>query len=174
MLSLVMGPNPIFKQKALPVAEVNDAVRQDVQDMFRIMYAEGGLGLGANMVGLLKRIVVVDLQQDGIKAPLALINPEIMASSDETQSTQEASLSFPGISAEITRPKAITLRYLDENGKEQTLDADGFLAVVIQHEMEYLDGKTYLDHLSKMKRDMLIKKMKKFSCGPGCGHDHHH
>jgi len=173
MLELVMGPHPIFKQKAEPIAEVNDDIRQWVREMFDIMYDEGGLGIAANMVGLLKCIIVVDLQQGGVKAPLAMINPKIVTASKEMHTTEEASLSFPGISAHITRPNAITVRYLDEQGQQQNLDAEGFLAVVIQHEMDYLDGKTYLDHLSKMKRDMLIRKMKKHSCGPGCGHHHH-
>ena len=173
-MQLIIGPNPIFKQIATPISEVNDEVRGWIKDMFAIMYEEGGLGLGANMVGLLKRIVVVDMQEGGHKSPLPLINPEIIAKSAETQTTEEASLSFPGISAPITRPKTISVRFLDETGATKTLDADGFLAIVIQHEMDYLDGKTYLDHLSKMKRDMLLKKMKKQSCGPDCGHHHHH
>ena len=161
MLSLVMGPDPIFKKKAIAVDVVDDGIRQLVGDMFDVLYSAEGVGIGANMVGVLKRIVVIDLQTGGIKAPLAMINPEVTQQSDETQTFDEASLSFPGISAKITRPKVITVSYLDEQGKAQVLDAEGWLATVIQHEVDYLDGVIYLDHISKIKRDMLIKKMLK-------------
>jgi peptide deformylase len=129
--------------------------------MFETLRIEHGIGLGANMVGVLKRIIVVKMQQETGLVSYAMVNPEILESSKETQTIEEASLSFPGIAANITRPKSITVRYLDYDGNPQTLAADGFLATVIQHEMDYLDGKVFLDYLSKMKRDMLLKKMEK-------------
>lgn len=129
--------------------------------MFDTLYREQGVGIGANMVGLLKRIIVIDLQQDGKKSPLGMINPVLIQTSQETQVFEEASLSYPGISAKITRPAEITVTYLDTQGGSQSLDASGFLATVIQHEMDYLDGRTYLDHLSSLKRKMLLKKMEK-------------
>jgi peptide deformylase len=161
MFSLVYAPNPIFKKKAEPVEKVDDAIRALVDDMFKTLEFEQGAGMGANMVGILKRIAIVDLCEDGASNPYTFINPEIVWHSEETQEHEEASLCFPGISAKITRPETIKVRYLDYDGKPQELKAEGFLATVIQHEIDYLDGITFLDHLSKMKRDMLIKKMKK-------------
>ncbi|WP_417463712.1 peptide deformylase [Kordiimonas sp.] len=180
-LSLITAPNPIFRQKAVAVDDVNDDVRALANQMLDIMYESRGIGIAANMVGLLKRIVVLDLQPEGHREPMVCINPEILWRSDATSTHEEASLSFPGISAEITRPDAIRLAYLDMEGTRHEIDADGWLATVLQHEIDYLDGKTYLDHLSKMKRDLLLKKMQKYIKqmknhvhGPGCGHDHHH
>ncbi|WP_286831321.1 MULTISPECIES: peptide deformylase [Kordiimonas] len=178
-LHIVTAPNPIFRQKALPVVDVDDGIKALAGQMLDVMYENRGIGIAANMVGLLHRIIVVDIQPDGNRDPLVCINPEITWASDETSTNEEASLSFPGISADITRPNAIKLTYLDQQGEKQELDAEGFLAIVIQHEMDYLDGRTYLDHLSKMKRDRLLKKMQKYlkqghACGdPHCGHDHH-
>lgn len=162
MLQLVYAPDPVFRQKAVLVKEVNDSVRHLVDDMFNVLYAERGVGLGANMVGVLERIAIVDLQDSEDSEKYVFINPEITWRSDEMQTVNEASLSFPGISAEITRPSAINIKYIDYNGEAKELKADGFLAAVIQHEVEYLDGRTYLDHLSQMKRNMLLKKMKKY------------
>lgn len=161
LLPLVYAPHPIFKKKAEPILHVDEGTRQLVDDMLQTMYVEKGVGLGANMVGILKRIAVVDIQKNGEPAPYRFINPEITWSSEETQTFEEASLSYPGISAEVTRPKAIKLAYLDYNGDSQTLEAEGFLATVIQHEVDYLNGTVFLDYLSKMKRDMLLKKMQK-------------
>ena len=160
-LSLIIAPDPIFSKHAEPVSHVDDSIRQLISEMFEVLYREQGVGLGANMVGLLKRIIVIDLQEGGIKTPLAMINPEIMASSDEMQTHEEASLSFPGIHGTVSRPKSIEVRYLNEQGETQSLRADGWLATVIQHERDYLDGVVYLDYLSNMKRKMLMKKMLK-------------
>lgn len=160
-LELVIAPHPIFHQIAQPVEKVDDETRADVVAMFDTLYREQGVGIGANMVGLLKRIIVIDLQKDGKKTPLAMINPVVARASPETQVFEEASLSYPGISAKITRPSEVTVTYLDTQGETQSLDAAGFLATVIQHEMDYLDGQTYLDHLSSVKRKMLLKKMEK-------------
>jgi peptide deformylase len=178
---IVTAPNPIFRQKAEPFDAIDAAAVALADDMLETMYAHRGIGIGANMVGVARRLIVVDIQSDGNRAPLVCFNPEITWQSDDTSTNEEASLSFPGISADITRPSAIRLTYLDREGAERELEADGWLAVVIQHEMDYLDGRTYLDRLSKMKRDRLIKKMQKYQksaqhgCGdPHCGHDHHH
>ena len=178
VLQLVLGPDPILKQKAAPVSEITEEIKTIVSDMFDTLYERRGLGIGANMVGILKRIVVIDLQENGEKSPVACINPEIIWSSDKLETREEASLCFPGISAEVKRPDAIKVQYLDLGGNKQEIEAEGWLATVLQHEIEYLDGKVYLDHLSKMKRDRLIKKMQKkirsHNCGdPDCGHDHH-
>lgn len=157
------GPDKIFKQKAAAVVVVDETLVQLVEDMFETLYHENGVGIGANMVGVLKRVIVVDLQEGGVRAPQAFINPKITHRSENMQSFEEASLSFPGISAEISRPEKITISYLDLAGKEQTLSAENYLATVIQHEMDYLDGVIYLDYLSPFKRNRLLKKMKKLA-----------
>ena len=162
LLKLTFAPHPIFKMKAEPVAKVTEEIRKIANDMVETIYAEHAVGMGANMVGILKRIAVVDLQENGVKKPYIFINPEITWSSEETQTYPEASICFPGISAPITRPKAIKLKYIDVNGVAHELEAEGPLATVIQHEVDHLDGKVFLDYLSKMKQGMLIKKMQKF------------
>jgi peptide deformylase len=161
VLPLVYAPNEIFKTKAEPVKAVNDEIRSLIDQMFNTIYMEQAVGLGANMVGILKRIAVVDMQPKGTKMPFVFINPEITWRSDEMQTFKEGSLCFPGITADITRPKAIKLSFQDYEGNKQELDADGFFATVIQHECDYLDGKVFLDYLSKMKRDLLMAKMQK-------------
>lgn len=179
VLSLVMAPNPIFKQSALEVSQVDDSVRALCSDMLETLYAERGIGIAAPMVGVRRRIIVVDLQENGARAPLVCINPVLKNTSAEVEKNEEASLCFPGIRAEIERPTTVELEYLDTDGKSQSLTAKSWLATVIQHELEYLDGRTFLDNLSKLKRDRLIKKMLKDAknaqvCGdPHCGHDHH-
>ena len=161
ILPLIYAPHPIFKMKAEPVADINDDIQKIVDDMFSTMYIENAVGLGANMVGVLKRIAVVDLQDNNTKSPLTFINPIITWYSDDIQTYKEASLCFPGISAEIKRPSAIKINYFDYDVKAQELKAEGFLSAVIQHEVDYLDGKIFLDYLSKMKRDILIRKVEK-------------
>ena len=160
-LSIVYAPNQVFKKIAEPVEVVDDEIRTLADQMLSTMYSKEAIGLGANMVGILKRIVVVDLQEDGILKPYIFINPEITYYAEELQTFTERSLSFPGIKADITRPKSIKLKYLDKSGKNQELKASGFFATVIQHEIDYLNGKVFLDYLSKCKRDTLLKKMQK-------------
>lgn len=160
MLKLIYAPNEIFKQVAKPVKKIDDQILKNIDDMFCVLKKEQGLGLGANMVGLLERIIVLDWPEGNIKIPM--INPEIIFKSNEMQQFEEASLSYPGISAIITRPKKIKVTYLDSKNKEKEMEAEGFLSTLIQHEIDYLNGVTFLDHLSKLKRDTLLKKMKKF------------
>ena len=154
-LPLIIGPDPIFRKTAEPVEQVDDEIRTLVKAMFATLYAEKGVGLGANMVGLLWRIIVIDLQ-DGSE-PLACINPTISNLSKEMQTFTEGSLSFPGMTAEITRPESLTLTYLNELGHKQQIFAEGWLSQVIQHEIDYLDGRLFVDYLSKIKRDRLLK-----------------
>lgn len=160
-IPLVYAPNDIFRKKALPVAIVDDAIRTLIDSMFETLYLAHGVGIGANMVGILKRIAIVDLQENNSRNPLVFINPIITWHSSELQSFSEASLSFPGIDAVISRPKAIKVIFLDYDGKAQEIEAEGFLATVIQHEIDYLDSKIFLDYLSKLKRDTLLRKMQK-------------
>jgi peptide deformylase len=177
---LLYAPHPIFSQTSESVAKVDDAVRALVQDLFDTLEVEQGIGMAAPMVGVKQRVIVVDLYENGVSHPLAFINPEIVWRSEEMQEQEEASLCFVGISAEVKRPYGIRVRFLDMHGLPQEMSAEGLLASVVQHEMDYLDGKTFLDHLSRLKRDTLLKKMNKHLKmhpphvhGAGCSHHHH-
>jgi len=162
MLSLIFPPNPILKMKAESVAIVDDEIRAVVDGMFEILRQNEAVGIGANMVGVLKRIAIVDLNENGVSRPYTFINPEIIWRSEETQEMDEASLCFPGAMARITRSKFIKLKFLNYYGEAQELEAEGFLATVIQHEIDYLDGITLPDYLSPLKRDMFMRKVQKF------------
>lgn len=162
VLQIIYAPNKVFQSKAEPVKEVDDNIRQLVDNMYHTMEFEKAVGIGANMVGILQRIVVIDLRENNISKPFCLINPEIIWSSDQNQTFEEASLCFPGIVAPVVRPNAIKVKYLDYDGKTQESIFEGFPATVVQHELDYLNGKVFLDHLSKMKRNILLKKMQKY------------
>lgn len=177
LLPLIYAPHPIFKQKSLPVETIDAEIWRLIDDMFETMEYEKAVGMAANMVGVLKQIAIVDLLEDGVSKPYTFINPEIIWCSDETQTHEEASICFVGVSAKVTRPHAIKMRYLDRDAMPQELEASGFLACVIQHEIDYMNGITFPDYLSKMKRDMLFKKMHKHLKiypphvhGAGCNH----
>lgn len=161
-LKLIFGPNPIFSTSAEVVTLFNDDLLALTRDMVETLYTENAVGIGANMVGQLKRIIVIDLQENGQRNPQIFINPAIISSSDDTQCHKEASVCFPGISAPITRPRKITLTYQDCTGSDHQMTAQDYLATVIQHETDYLNGIIFLDHLSAIKRKMLLKKTVKF------------
>ncbi len=162
ILPIIFAPHPIFKHKARLITKIDHDIKDLANDMLETMYAENAIGLGANMVGIDQQIIVLDMRSDNIKQPYIMLNPEIIETSAELSEYEEASLSFPGISAMVMRPKKIKVKYLDLDGKEHILEADEFLARVILHETDYLHGIVYLDYLSKLKRDMLIAKMLKF------------
>lgn len=161
-LSIIYGPNRIFSQKAVAVDVIDDGIKEIAKQMLLLMNQENAIGIGANMVGILKRIIVADIRQNGISEPYIMVNPEIIERSSEMQVFLESSLSFPGIEHEIQRHRFITVNYHDLNGNIQSIKAEGLLSSVIQHEIDYLDGKIFLDYLSKMKKDLLLKKTKKF------------
>jgi len=173
-LQLVLAPDPIFKKKSAPVEEVTDEIRKLMDDMIDTLETENGVGMAAPMVDVLKRVVVINLPQGEERTKLFMVNPEVIEKSDEKQVFEEASLCYPGISAKIERPQNIKVKYLDYDGEEQEIEADGFLSTCIQHEIDYLNGVVYLDYLSKLKRDSLLKKMNKFikqhigGCKTGC------
>lgn len=183
-LNLVIAPNPIFKKQAdiVDVKAEGVALKPLIADLFDTLYHEKGLGLAATMVGVLKRIIVIDLMEDGKKNPKVYINPEVVWSSDETQEHVEASLCYPGIEATITRPMKIKISYMDEEGNICQDEAEDFRATVIQHEIDYLNGRVFLEYVKPVKRQMLITKMQKYKRavakghvhvhGPDCGHDH--
>ena len=166
VLAILVAPHPVLKKIADPVTEVTDDERRLIDDMFDTMYATSGIGLAAPQVGVSKRILVLDVEQpeDGGRGkPLHFINPEITWSSDELNVYNEGCLSIPGQYAEVERPKKIRLKYLDREGKAQELEADGLLATCLQHEMDHLNGILFVDHLSTLKRDMVMRKLKKFT-----------
>lgn len=161
ILPLVMAPNPIFKQKAEAIQSVDESVKTLMDDMLETMYSEHGIGIAGNMVGVLKRVVVIDLYENKTHDPIFMANPEVISASDETQVVEEASLCFPGIYAKITRPRQVKVKYLDYDNQPQEMEAEALLSSCIQHEIDYLDGKVFLDYLTPMKRDVLLRKMKK-------------
>jgi peptide deformylase len=158
-LEILHFPDPRLRKKATPVDKVNDQVRQTVKDMFETMYDAPGIGLAATQVNIQQQIIVMDVTDDN-SAPVCLINPEIIAKSGEEE-MQEGCLSVPGVFENVQRAESISVRALDEEGLEFTLDADGLLAVCIQHEMDHLDGKLFVDYLSPLKMQRIKKKMLK-------------
>ena len=161
-LKLYEYPHPILKKKAVRVETVDDDLRRFLDDMLETMYESNGCGLAAPQVGVSQRIVVIDIaHEDEEPQPIYMVNPEIVWKSEETKVCEEGCLSVPGQRAEVERPAAVKIKYLDYNGKEQLLNADDFLAVAAQHELDHLDGVLYIDHLSRLRRQMLIKKLEK-------------
>jgi peptide deformylase len=164
VLQLVTYPDPRLKFVSEPVTEFNAGLKQFVQDMYDTMYKEGGIGLAAVQVGRLERILVVDIEQDERGTPvnpMTFINPEITWESEACQTYKEGCLSFPGQSADVVRPDEIKLTYQTETGEKKELHATGLMAICLQHEMDHLNGITFTDHLSRMKRDMIHRKLLK-------------
>lgn len=167
ILKLYTYPSKILSQKCEKLTEVNDDTRKLLDDMLETMYVDKGVGLAAPQVGLAKRIIVIDdkVTEEGKPGPhpLYMVNPEIIKKSEEKIWFNEGCLSVPGQCAEVERHQAVTVKYLDYNGSEQILDAEDYLAVIIQHETDHLDGILYIDRISRLKRNMIIKKLKKQS-----------
>ena len=159
---IVTAPHPLLKQVSKPVEVVNAATRELIDDMLETMYAAPGIGLAAIQVGIPKRIITMDVAKEpDPPSQLVLINPEIVWSSDTAQTYEEGCLSFPEQYAEVDRPASIEVKYLDRDGKAQVLKAEGLLAVCIQHEMDHLEGVLFVDHLTTLKRSMILRRMGK-------------
>ena len=159
---ILIEPDPFLRQKSIKVEEVNDEIRTLMDDMLDTMYNAPGIGLAAIQVGVAKRIIVIDLSRnDEKKTPLYFVNPEIITNSDNDSTYEEGCLSVPGQFAEINRPDKCKVKYLDYNGNEEILDAEGLLATCIQHEIDHLEGILFIDYLSKLKKSMIIKKLSK-------------
>ena len=167
LLPIVEVPDPRLKQVSTPVEEVNDEIRALIADMFETMYAAPGIGLAAVQVGVPIRLLVIDLQEpeeeggEPVKDPRVFINPELYEHSDVEVPYNEGCLSVPDQYAEVDRPDRIRARWLDENGKEHDEEIDGMLAVCLQHEMDHLEGVLFIDHLSRLKREMILRKIAK-------------
>ncbi|MGN1090955.1 MAG: peptide deformylase [Alphaproteobacteria bacterium] len=161
-LKIIELPNPILRQVSKEVKQVDEDVKITLADMLETMYKANGAGLAAPQVGLLKRMVVIDAARKGEEpAPYKMVNPKIVWHSDELQECQEGCLSIPNQYAPVQRFESVKVEYLDENGKSCVLDAKGFLAVAIQHELDHLDGIIFIDHLSKLRQKMMFKKQEK-------------
>ena len=159
---ILTAPDPRLKVVSEPVTKVDAEIRTLVDDMIETMYGADGIGLAAIQVGIPKRILVMDLdQKDGKKNPKAYINPVILWASEEMATFEEGCLSVPKIWHEVERPARIKAEYLDRDGKKQELEAEGLLATCLQHEMDHLNGILFVDHLSKLKRSMALKKLQK-------------
>ena len=159
---ILTEPDPILRKKCEPLEKVDTETKKLMDDMLETMYAAPGIGLAAIQVGILKRLVVIDISKgEEEKKPIFLINPKIIHQSKKTSIYEEGCLSLPGQFAEIERPAECTLKYIDYNGKEKELKADGLLATCVQHEVDHLNGILFIDYLSKLKKDMIIKKLVK-------------
>lgn len=163
---IVEIPDPRLRTISTPVAEVDDDVRALIDDMFDTMYASRGIGLAAIQIGIAKRILVIDLQEedeDGkpVREPRVFINPEIVETADDSNIYNEGCLSVPDQYAEVERPATCRVRWLDETGAAHDERLEGLLATCIQHEMDHLEGIIFIDHLSRLKREMVLKKLAK-------------
>ncbi|MBV7256352.1 peptide deformylase [Pacificimonas sp. WHA3] len=170
ILPIIETPDPLLKQVSQPVDAVTDELRVLMDDMLETMYAAPGIGLAAVQVGHPVRALVIDLQElpEGeeddekrVRNPMYFVNPEILETSEEMTSYNEGCLSVPEQYADVKRPSTITARWLDYDGKPHEREIGGFLATVLQHEMDHLEGVLFIDHLSKLKRDMVLKKLTK-------------
>jgi peptide deformylase len=167
ILPIIETPDPRLKTVSTPVETIDDALRSFIQDMFDTMYDASGIGLAAIQVGLPKRILVIDLQDKDpetgavVRAPHVFINPEVIKESEEVSVYSEGCLSVPDQYADVARPAVIKARWQDAQGKAHEAEFDGLMATCLQHEMDHLEGVLFIDHLSKLKRDMVLKKLAK-------------
>ncbi|MCD1264893.1 peptide deformylase [Shinella sp. AETb1-6] len=159
---LIILPDPILRQVSQPIETVDGEVKKLADDMLETMYDAPGIGLAAIQIGVARRMLVLDVSKDGEdKQPLVFINPEIVSATDARSVYEEGCLSIPDYYAEVERPAAIKVRHLDRDGKEQLTEADGLLATCLQHEIDHLNGVLFIDHISKLKREMVIRKFTK-------------
>lgn len=164
ILPIVVIPDPILRTTSKPVERVDDELRKFADDMLATMYDAPGVGLAAIQVAQPIRMLTVDVsEKDEEPKPQVFINPEIVKKSDTPNVYEEGCLSIPDVYAEVERPAEVTVSYLDLSGKQNTIEADGMLATVLQHEIDHLDGALFIDYLSKLKREMVIRKFKKLA-----------
>ena len=161
-MKILQLPNPVLREKSKKVDVVDDNIRSVLNDMLETMYDANGVGLAAPQVGLLQRIVVIDIAaKEEEKQPLKMVNPKIVWSSEEKECGSEGCLSIPNQFAPVERSVEVHVEFLDENGTANKLEAKGFLAVAIQHELDHLDGIIFIDHLSQLRKKMLLKRHEK-------------
>jgi peptide deformylase len=164
---IIEAPDPLLRQISTPVEAITPEIQTLIDDMFETMYAAPGIGLAAIQVGVAKRILVIDLQDpeeeggEPVPKPMVFINPEILASSGIPRPYNEGCLSVPDQYAEVERPDSVRLRWLDRDGQVHEEELEGMLATCIQHEMDHLEGVLFIDYLSRLKRDMILRKLAK-------------
>lgn len=164
LLDILTVPNPVLKQVSTPVPAVDDDLRRLMDDMLETMYAAPGIGLAAIQVGVPRQVIVMDLARQGEPPqPRYFVNPEILWASEETAPYEEGCLSVPEVYDEVDRPARVKLRYLDYHGREVVEDAEGLFAVCIQHEMDHLKGVLFIDHLSRLKRERAVARVRKLA-----------
>src|SRR6267378_6452319 len=162
VLPILTAPDARLKKKSKPIETVDTDVRQLMDDMLETMYAAPGIGLAAPQVGVLKRVIVLDIDREEVKTgPLVLANPEIIEVSDEDVSYEEGCLSVPEHYSDVVRPAKVRVRYLDREGAQHELACEGLLATCVQHEIDHLDGILFIDHISALKRNMILRKLLK-------------
>ena len=161
-LDIIIAPDPRLKVKCKPVAKVDAKVARLMDDMLETMYAAPGIGLAAPQVGVAQRVIVLDVAREDEKpAPFRMANPELVWVSDEDTTYNEGCLSLPEHYADVVRPKGIRVRYLDHQNEIRELEAEGLLATCIQHEMDHLDGILFVDHITALKRNIILRKLVK-------------
>lgn len=168
ILKIFTVPDAVLTEIAQPVERVDAAVQKQMRDMLETMYAAPGIGLAANQVGMLNRVLVMDLEwkKEGNPGnPIFMANPEIVWRSEDISVMEEGCLSVPDQYAEVERPAGVRVRYLDFDGQQQELLAEGLMSHCVQHEIDHLNGLRFIDHLSKLKRDMMIRKVQKIRRG---------
>lgn len=157
-MKIIYIPDPVLRQVAVPVTEITDGTRQLLDDMAETMYDAPGIGLAAPQVNVSQRVIVMDCGPDDAPELYKMINPEIVARSDAKAILEEGCLSIPKQTAEVERPASVDVRYLDVDGKEQMMTCEGLLAACVQHEIDHLDGVLFIDYLSRLKRDMIVRR----------------
>jgi len=163
-LDIITLPDPLLRELSAPIEDVDDDVNRLFDDMLETMYAAPGVGLAAVQVSVPKRMVVIDTSDDAeARNPLCMVNPKIVKHSDTLRLYEEGCLSLPEVLVEIERPDRITVEYIDRQGKQRSLEAEGLQAIAIQHEVDHLQGKLIIDFLSRLKRDIIVRKFKKLS-----------
>jgi len=170
---IITLPDPLLRRSSAPVERVDDELRALIDDMLETMYDAPGIGLAAVQIAIPRRVIVMDVKyrdrddEDGevTKEPIAMVNPEIIALGDEMRIHEEGCLSIPEFYAEVERPASVTVRYIDREGKQHTRECEDVLATVVQHEVDHLNGKLFIDYISRLKRDRLIKKFVKTAKG---------
>ena len=161
---IILLPDPMLRRVADPVSAVDAEVRQLADDMLETMYAAPGLGLAAPQVGISRRVIVIDVsEKDDEKHPFVMINPEIIKRSEAVNIHEEGCLSIPDVRVEIERPAEVVVKFLDRDGKPQEVQAGDLFATCIQHEIDHLDGKMLIDYMSRLKRDMVVRRFKKLA-----------
>lgn len=159
---LIILPDPLLRLTSAAIETVDSDVLRLADDMLETMYDAPGIGLAAIQIGVARRMLVIDVAKEGEdKEPMVFINPEILKFSDERSSYEEGCLSIPDYYAEVERPASLTVSYIDRAGKKQEIEADGLLATCLQHEIDHLNGVLFIDHISRLKRDIVIKKFTK-------------